>query len=258
MIVTLPMYELPGLRAATDAWWTGLAGHLRTHGVEGVPDQLTRDAARRDQLWRSPDLLLSQTCGYPLVHALDGLAGLIATPCYAVPGCTGALYRSLIVAGADAPADRLSDFKDAIVAVNAYDSHSGWNALRLMTEPLGGWDAVFTETVVSGSHAASIDLVRDGGADVAAIDCVTHALIGDTEPDCLAGTRVIGQSAGAPALPYVAGRNIGNEVLVRIRAALFDAAEDTNLAGARSSLHLEGFEGIPLAAYQNAMGKRDD
>ena len=102
MIATLPMYDLPGLRAATDAWWTGLAGHLRMHGIEDVPDELTRQEARRDQLWRSPDLLLSQTCGYPLVHALGGLVRLIATPRHFAPGCTGALYRSLIVARAGA------------------------------------------------------------------------------------------------------------------------------------------------------------
>jgi hypothetical protein len=107
MIATLPMYDLPGLRAATDAWWTGLAGHLRARGVAGVPDALTRDAAPRERLWRSPDLMLSQTCGYPLVHGLDGVVGLIATPRHVAPGCAGALYSSLIVIGADTAADRL-------------------------------------------------------------------------------------------------------------------------------------------------------
>jgi ABC-type phosphate/phosphonate transport system substrate-binding protein len=122
-----------------------------------------------------------------------------------------------------------------------------------MTDSLGGWDKVIAKTVVSGSHAASIDLVRDGGADLAAVDCVNHALLGDTDPDRLAGTRVIGRTAAAPALPYVAGRSVGAEDLARIRAALFDAADDAELAAARARLRIAGFEEVPLAAYQSAM-----
>jgi ABC-type phosphate/phosphonate transport system substrate-binding protein len=257
MIATLPMYDLPGLRDVTDSWWTGLAGHLRMHGIEAAPDASTRDGTPRDELWRSPDLLLSQTCGYPLVHALGGLVGLIATPRHGAPGCAGALYRSLIVARADAPVDRLADFKAATAAVNATDSHSGWNALRPMTDPLGGWDAVIAKTVISGGHPASIDLVRDGGADLAAIDCVTHALLVDTEPDRLAGTRIIGQSMAAPALPYVAGRNIGPAGLKRIRAALFGAAEDTRPGDGSTQPAHRGLRRNSACRLPIAMGKMD-
>src|SRR5207249_2755288 len=52
MIASLPMYDLPEVKAATDAWWRGLARHI---GIAGVLDR------GRDRLapWRSPDLVFS-------------------------------------------------------------------------------------------------------------------------------------------------------------------------------------------------------
>ncbi len=64
--------------------------------LPAVPAALER-GRDRDEQWRSPDLLLSQTCGYPLTHALAGRVDLVATPCYGVRGCEGADYRSLVV-----------------------------------------------------------------------------------------------------------------------------------------------------------------
>jgi hypothetical protein len=37
--------------------------------------------------WVEPHLLLSQTCGYPLRYVLKDHVRLVATPCYAAPGC---------------------------------------------------------------------------------------------------------------------------------------------------------------------------
>ena len=37
MIASLPMYDLPETRSATDALWAGIARHLRAEGVAEVP-----------------------------------------------------------------------------------------------------------------------------------------------------------------------------------------------------------------------------
>jgi hypothetical protein len=95
-IASLPMYDLPALRQATDDWWSGLARALTAAGLEGVPKRLTREA-NSEELWCRPDLLISQTCGYPLTHALAGQVRLVATPAYHVEGCDGALYRSVFL-----------------------------------------------------------------------------------------------------------------------------------------------------------------
>src|SRR5262249_3675648 len=49
----LPLYDLPELRSATDAWWGGLARALRSHGVEKVPRQLSREQPV-EALWQRP------------------------------------------------------------------------------------------------------------------------------------------------------------------------------------------------------------
>ena len=42
MRASLPMYALPGLEAATEAWWAGLAAAFRAEGLAEVPRLLQR------------------------------------------------------------------------------------------------------------------------------------------------------------------------------------------------------------------------
>ncbi len=88
MLASLPMYDLPEVTAATDAWWSGVASALQRAGVDAVPEALTRDPDV--DVWNSRELLLSQTCGYTLTHALAGVIELVATPVYSAGGCSGA------------------------------------------------------------------------------------------------------------------------------------------------------------------------
>src|SRR3546814_9448924 len=110
MRASLPMYDLPGLEAATDAWWAGLAAAFRAEGLHQVPERLTREGGHA-ALWTAPDLLFSQTCGYPLTHALAGRVTLVATPIYDCPGCDGGRYRSEILVRAADAAGQLADLK---------------------------------------------------------------------------------------------------------------------------------------------------
>ena len=252
-LASLSMYDLPELRPATERWWQGLARHFRNQGVADVPKQLSASPADRDVHWLSPNLLFSQTCGYPLVHRLDGQVKLVATPCYDAPGCDGPNYRSLLVVRQDTEAGNLAAMAPCRTAVNGFDSHSGWNALNKHVEPVGGWDQVFSDTVESGGHVLSIDMVRDGVADVAAVDCVTHALTSDATPDRLAGTRVLEATSPAPALPYITAGTAPDEEVEMMRRGLESAMSDPALTDARASLRIAGFEVLPLEAYVKAM-----
>src|SRR5690349_16318786 len=100
-LASLPMYDLPETEDATRTLWRGLAEHLGREGIPEVPDALTRHLNIPEH-WLSPDLLFSQTCGYPLTHALKGRVRLVATPCYDAPGCQGAEYCSIVVVPASA------------------------------------------------------------------------------------------------------------------------------------------------------------
>ena len=242
------MYDLPEVRWAHDALWDAIAARLRDAGVADVPAELTRDCALSDH-WASPDLLLSQTCGYPLVTRFAGRLTVIATPVYRAPGCEGPTYRSAFVVAESSAARDLSDLRGAVCAVNERTSHSGMNALRAAIAPLAGGAPFFREVRLTGAHVASVASVQVGEADVCAIDAVTHALLARHRPAALEGTRVLGLSTSAPALPYVTRARASAGEIASIRDALAAAIGAPELSAAREALLLERFEPSNEAGY---------
>src|SRR5262245_50561849 len=131
MTAGLPMYDPPELHAAVDAWWQGLARAFRAEGIPDVPDRLDRGRLAHD-LWAVPDLLIAQSCGYPLLRDFAGRLRYVATPRYAAPGCEGVSYCSWIVVAADSDARSIADLRHRRCSINGRDSHSGFNALRAL------------------------------------------------------------------------------------------------------------------------------
>jgi len=256
-VASLAMYDLPEVRAATDAWWRGLAGAFRREGIAEVPDRLDRATGHHEVCLR-PDLLFAQTCGYPLTHALAGRVTLVATPCYAAEGCAGASYCSFIVVAAGNPAAAIADLRGARCAVNALDSQSGYSALRAAVAPHARNGRFFSSAAVSGSHVASLQLVAAGATDVAAIDCVTHALVARYQPAALDGTRVLARTAPAPGLPYVTRGDADDDRIARLRTGLQRAFADPQLEPARAALLLTGATALPLAAYDRLIAIEKD
>lgn len=249
-IATLPMYDLEELHAATDAWWRGLVRAFRRHGVADVPALLTR---ARPDIWCDPTLLFAQTCGYPLTHRFAGRLQVVATPCYAADGCAGAEYCSLIVVREGDPVTALDDLRGRTAAINAPESHSGWNVLRAMVAPLAERGRFFGHVITTGSHALSLAAVAGGVADVAAIDAVNHTLLARHRPRALGGTRILQRSPRAPGLPYVTSVDTSADTIERLRAGLFEALADPGLAACREALLIDGAEVLPLAAYDRIL-----
>ena len=246
-LASLPMYDLEPLRDATDAWWEALAQAFGERGLDDVPVRL--DRGDRHDHWSSRDLLLSQTCGWPLVNAFAGHVRLLATPRYDVPCCRGSDYCSVILVRRTSPAAQLEDLRGLCAAVNGADSHSGYNALRATIAPLASAGSFFGDVRVSGSHRGSLAMVTQGTADVCAVDCVSFALMQDTMPDATDGVRVLATTRSAPALPYVTSAHRGDDEVGALREGLLAAASDPRLDGVRRRLRLKGFAILPLEAY---------
>ncbi|MDA1098886.1 MAG: PhnD/SsuA/transferrin family substrate-binding protein [Proteobacteria bacterium] len=244
----LTMYDLEPVRAATDAWWAGLARACAREGIADVPDQLWR-GGQREELWRAPNLLLSQTCGYPLLKQFTSHLTLLATPVYGAVGCDGPNYCSLIVVGADSQASTLEDLRGGVCAINDWESQSGMNVLRYTIAPLARDGRFFGDVTVAGKHQWSIAMIARGEADIAAIDCVTHALMLRHDPASVAGTRVLAQTRAAPALPYVTGAGTSSDDWTRLRAAVDRALADPALTTARDALMIQGFADLSLPDY---------
>ena len=247
-VASLPMYDLPELRGAHDALWAGIARHLRRAGGTDVPAGLSWDRPV-GEAWADPELLLGQCCGADLTGACAGRLRVVATPRYRAAGCAGAGYASLLVVAEGADVHKLEDLCGRVAAINQPGSHSGMNAFRALIAPFSRDGRFFSAVEVSGAHAASLAMVASGAADVAAIDCVSHALLARHRPAALAGTRVLGRTAAAPAPPYVTRAGAGDDLVLRLRAALRAALAEPELGTARERLLLDGIEVLPASAY---------
>jgi ABC-type phosphate/phosphonate transport system substrate-binding protein len=243
------MYDPPELRREVDAWWNGLAEAFRREGVPDVPHRLDRDAGTHE-LWDAPDLLFAQACGYPMLGAWAGRLSYLATPRYAAPGCDGSTYCSWVVVAAHSTARHLEDLRGLRCSINGRVSHSGYNALRSLVAPLARNGSFFGSVSVSGSHAESLVQIARGAADVAAIDCVTHALLARCRPEFVAATRIVARTESAPGLPYVTRGDVDANLIHRMRVALGRAFADPDLAGVRRELLIDGLDVLPVASYR--------
>jgi len=245
-IASLPMYDADS--AAVDAWWRAIARALQERGVAQIPDTLDR-AEELDAHWRDPRLLLSQTCGYPLVTTLLPYVQVVGAFRYTAPGCSGIAYRSELVARID-DADAIEGYRGRIAAINSPDSHSGCNALRALVAPLASGGEFFTGQLVTGSHRRSLAALQARTADVAAIDCVSLAGLRRSDPEALRGLRVVGSTASAPGLPLITSAQTSPAELTALRNALAAACDDPQSADARQALFIGGFEPATAEAWQ--------
>lgn len=247
-VADLPWYDLPELRAATDLWWSGIAGHLRRLGVDGVPDALLR-TEEIAATWADPLLLLGQACGYDVLYDAREAIEPVATPCYAAGGCRGPFYTSEVVVRVDSGRHSLADLRGRRLSINEVSSHSGNNALRPLVAPLSREGRFFGSVELSGSHTDSLLALQGERVDVACVDAVVMDLLRRVRPELLVGLRTIATTSPAVAPPYVTSRHTDASLRATLQQALLAAARDPALAACRRELLIEGFELLPLAAY---------
>lgn len=233
------MYDWPEFRDATDAFWQGFAKHAE---VQCELDRKTNYV----ELWRNPNLMFSQTCGYPFTHDFRGLLNYIATPHYAADGCAGADYCSIIFARDQ---KSLPDFYGCNAAINTEDSMSGMLALKLVFAPFVRGGEFFRRVKITGGHRNSLKAVRTKYADVCAIDSVCVALAKKYCPQELEGLVEIARSPPVPALPFVT-RSGDAAGLARVLKKTLD---DPELSTAREALLLKGMSVLPTGAYDRIL-----
>lgn len=240
MIASLSMYDFGPTRAANDRLWALIRDGLRARGLV-APEKLTRGEAAFWDAWTSPDLILSQTCGYPFRARLQGRVTYVATPDYGVEGCPPGFYRSVFVARADDPRKGLAAFDGAGFAYNEALSQSGWAAPQVHAAAAG---VRLPPVVQTGGHRLSAEAVADGRADIAALDAVTHALMQGVDP--VAGQlRVVEMTAPTPGLPLITAPGRDPEPIFEAVAEAIAALTPDD----RATLRLKGLVRIPVTRY---------
>jgi hypothetical protein len=75
---SLPMYNLPEMRSANARFWEAMRGLLAEGGLRDLPETLAFEGPPvPDRI--GPEVLFSQTCGYPLETVFSGQAIRLGT-----------------------------------------------------------------------------------------------------------------------------------------------------------------------------------
>jgi ABC-type phosphate/phosphonate transport system substrate-binding protein len=139
----------------------------------------------------------------------------------------------------DDRAEGLRDLRGRVFACNSLHSNSGMNLPRRCLAELAEGRPLFRRVVMTGGHPASMALVRDGGADAAAIDGVTFACFADHRPDVTAGLRVLAETPPSPAIPFVTSRATTPATVAALRRALATVGADPRYATVRQGLRIQ-------------------
>jgi len=212
-IAALSMYDRPETAAANDRLWAGIRAAFGSG-----PPALTRAGDPWD-IWRSPRLLLAQTCGYPYRARLHGRVALVGTPDPGLPDCPPGHYFSVFIARASDAALPVRAFAGRRFAYNEALSQSGWAAPRCHAAQQG---FTFTNLLCSGSHRASAQAVAEGRADCAALDAVSWEMMRRWD-DFARGLVVLERTAPTPGLPLISARGADTETLAKAVAQAIDA-----------------------------------
>jgi ABC-type phosphate/phosphonate transport system substrate-binding protein len=248
-IASLAMYPYPQLRSAYGQLWDSVRSKLSfaAPALDLVLDALP--ACRRD------DLLLGQTCGWPLITELASTVRVIGTFDYDVEGASDGTYCSVLISNRNASLADILRRPDLVVAANSSDSLSGWISLRSVAATYGVRlegppQKVDQKIVWTGSHAASIDTVRRRRADLASIDAVSWSHLDGS------GLSIVGHGPRVPCLPLVTSGSSTDVVVGELRAALTATVRDPAMADVCTTLMVRDFlvrdlvdyEGLPALA----------
>ncbi|MFZ4835239.1 phosphate/phosphite/phosphonate ABC transporter substrate-binding protein [Rouxiella sp. Mn2063] len=245
-LLSIPMYDVN--HADTEALLRALRQLLNEEGLDG-DNALYSLPEDRLAHWRNPQLLLSQTCGYPLRALLPDVQ-VVGTFNYQAAGCEGFRYSSHLVVREAYAGKTLADFRNQTVVCNSEDSQSGYHCLRSLVAPLQHEGRFFSDIVFSGSHRQSLATLSEKKGDIAAIDAVTWALVSRHEPERVAGLISIGTTPLTPGLPMITSAQTSPQVLQKLRQALQRLATEPQWQAIRDAQLIKGFSVTTREDYQ--------
>ncbi|PXX40071.1 phosphate/phosphite/phosphonate ABC transporter substrate-binding protein [Aquitalea magnusonii] len=243
---SLPMYPWP--QPLTEHYWQWLRQRLQQLGEQALPARL---GWPQDYLahWREPGMLLSQCCGYPVSALLPAQVQVLGAFHYQLPGCADWRYSSALLVRQSDAGLTLADFRGQRAVCNERHSQSGYHALRAAVGALAGVQPFFAQVRFSGSHRASAALLAAGEADIAALDCVSHALLARQQPQLFEQLACIGHTRLQPGLPLITAASTPAVTVARLRQAIGDSLHAPELQPFLQAAAIGGFSPLDLSDY---------
>ena len=249
---SLPMYNLPEMRAVNARFWEALRGLLVEEGLRDLPESLTFDRLPVPERI-GPEILFSQTCGYPLGTIFSGQAIRLGTPCYDVPGCEGPTHCGLFIVPATSTTRELRDLRGGVFLFNSRHSNSGMNLPRRALADIADRRPFFAKVIETGSHPGNLDRIARGEADATAVDNVTYAFWCHYRPEPARHVRVLAPTPPSPAIPFVTAVATPPATVAILRDALTRLGREPHTAAARAGLTITDIVDVPAAAYHRLL-----
>jgi ABC-type phosphate/phosphonate transport system substrate-binding protein len=240
------------MRRVNAQFWEALRGLLVEAGLDEVPETLRFDIPPVPERI-GPEVLFSQTCGYPLETIFSGQAVRLGTPCYDAPGCEDPPHCGLLVVPAGSKARELRDLRGGTFLLNHLHSNSGTNLPRRALAEIAGGRPLFARIIETGSQPGNLDRIARAEADATAVDCVTFAFWSHYRPDAARQVRVLERTPPSPAIPFVTSAATPAATVEVLRAALRKLAHDPCYAAARRGLLMTDITDLPIASYRGLL-----
>jgi len=204
LLVDFPWYDAPFLKSTHDRLWSELRSRLQGRVVD-LPER-RHSYIRHDDMLKSDQLLLTQTCGFYLATNTPKFLNIVGTPVFALSECPPGFYFSYFVTA------KTSLDGELRLAVNDLRSWSGCHTLLQFCER-ENLEVDSSGTVVTGSHHASIEKLLSDECDIAAIDALTWHLYLENDPQFLSDLEILGRGSILPAPPYVTSAATASETI---------------------------------------------
>jgi ABC-type phosphate/phosphonate transport system substrate-binding protein len=246
------MYNLPEMRSANALFWDALHGLLAESGLRDLPETLAFERPPvSDRI--GPEVLFSQTCGYPLETIFSGQVIRLGTPSYDVPGCDGPTHCGLFVVPAGSSAEKLSDLAGGVFLLNSRHSNSGMNLPRRALAEIAQGRPYFSRVIETRSQPGNLDRISRGEGNVTSVDCVTYAFWRQCRPQAAELVRVLARTPPSPAIPFVTSVETPAATVALLREALRRVAREPHYTEVRAGLALSDIVDVPDAAYRRLL-----
>ena len=251
--VSLPMYDFPEVHTSTMEIVDALVTALSTIGLSAhteVPNASVHSDLMRH--WLGAGMLLSQSCGLPFIEELHTSVNVVGTPLWTDVSDDRGRYRTVIVVPESLGITSIDQAVGLRAVVNNTQSLSGWCSLGIALANATNDSAVATPYVQSGGHAASLQMLQDGDADIASIDSATYRLLSRHRPALVENVRVIGYGPAVPATPIIVSKSstVDADELYRVVSGVFGRSE---LQAALGNIGISGFVRLANSDYDGVM-----